>query len=151
MRSLLAAAPDGAALLVVGDVDQLPLVGHGQLLVDIIASGAVSVAWPTEVFRQEPDRHRGPRHQLGCDPGSLSARGDCRFYFVSAGNPEMVAARILKLVNTRIPRRFGLDAGREIQVLCTMNRGGCGARALNVEFQATLNGPVTECRISTSA
>ena len=61
------------------------------------------------------------------------------FYFIEAQEPEEALGRILEVVRHRIPHRFGLDAVRDIQVLCPMNRGGVGARALNVELQATLN------------
>ncbi len=65
--------------------------------------------------------------------------GDSDFYFVPAEEPETAAARIVELVTTRIPKRFGFDAVRDIQVLCPMNRGGAGARSLNIELQAALN------------
>ena len=68
------------------------------------------------------------------------------FYFVPADDPETAVARILELVQTRIPRRFGLDPVRDIQVLCPMNRGGCGARSLNIALQAALN-PATDNRV----
>jgi exodeoxyribonuclease V alpha subunit len=61
------------------------------------------------------------------------------FYFVEADDPETAVARIIELVKTRIPRRFGLDPIRDVQVLCPMNRGGVGARSLNIEPQAALN------------
>jgi exodeoxyribonuclease V alpha subunit len=70
----------------------------------------------------------------------LSAPGaDSDFYFVPAGDPETAVPRIIELVKTRIPGRFGLDPIRDIQVLCPMNRGGIGARSLNIELQAALN------------
>ena len=61
------------------------------------------------------------------------------FYFVHVEDPETAVARIIELVKTRIPKRFGLDPIRDIQVLCPMNRGGAGARSLNIELQAALN------------
>jgi len=61
------------------------------------------------------------------------------FYFVPAADPEQAASRIVELVQSRIPGRFGLDPIRDIQVLCPMNRGGVGARSLNIELQAALN------------
>src|SRR5207342_3214637 len=61
------------------------------------------------------------------------------FYFVQADDPETAVARIIELVRTRIPERFALDPIRDIQVLCPMNRGGAGARSLNIELQASLN------------
>ena len=142
MRSLLAAVPDGAALLIVGDVDQLPSVGPGQVLADIIASGAVPVVRLTEVFRQAArSRIVTTAHGInrGAIPDLSRPEGESDFYFVAAEDPETAVDRIVELVKTRIPRRFGLDAVRDVQVLCPMNRGGAGARSLNIELQAALN------------
>ena len=142
MRALLAAVPDGAALLIVGDVDQLPSVGPGQVLADIIASGAVPVVRLTEVFRQAAQsRIVTTAHGInrGAIPDLSRPPGDSDFYFVPAEDPETAAARIVELVKTRNPKRFGFDAMQDIQVLCPMNRGGAGARSLNIELQAALN------------
>ena len=142
MRSLLAAVPDGAALLIVGDVDQLPSVGPGQVLADIIASGAVPVVRLTVVFRQAArSRIVTTAHGInrGAIPDLSRPEGKSDFYFVAAEDPETAVSRIVELVKTRIPRRFGLDAVRDIQVLCPMNRGGAGARSLDIELQAALN------------
>ena len=149
MRSLLAAVPDGAALLIVGDVDQLPSVGPGQVLADVIASGAVPVVRLTEVFRQAArSRIVTTAHGInrGAIPDLSRPEGESDFYFVAVEDPETVVSRIVELVKTRIPRRFGLDPVRDIQVLCPMNRGGAGARSLNVELQAALN-PAGERRV----
>ena len=142
MRSLLAAVPVTAALLIVGDVDQLPSVGPGQVLADIIASGAMPVVRLTEVFRQAAQsRIVTAAHGInrGAIPDLSRPSGESDFYFVRAEDPETAAARIVELVKTRIPKRFGLDPMRDIQVLCPMNRGGTGARSLNIELQAALN------------
>ena len=142
MRSLLAAVPDGSALLIVGDVDQLPSVGPGQVLADIIASGAVPVVRLTEVFRQAArSRIVTTAHGInrGAIPDLSRPEGDSDFYFVPAEDPETAANRIVELVKTRIPQRFGFDFMQDIQVLCPMNRGGAGARSLNIELQAALN------------
>ena len=149
MRALLTSVPDGTALLIVGDVDQLPSVGPGQVLADIIASGAVAVARLTEVFRQAArSRIVTTAHGInrGAIPDFSRPEGDSDFYFVAAEDPETAVARIVDLVKTRIPKRFGLDAVRDIQVLCPMNRGGAGARSLNIELQAALN-PAGERRV----
>ena len=149
MRSLLAAVPDGAALLIVGDVDQLPSVGPGQVLADIIASGAVPVVRLTEVFRQAAQsRIVTTAHGInrGVIPDLSRPEGESDFYFVVAEDPETAVARIVELVKTRIPRRFGLDPVRDIQVLCPMNRGAAGARSLNIELQAALN-PASERKV----
>ena len=129
-------------LLIVGDVDQLPSVGPGQVLADIIASGAMPVVWLTEVFRQAAQsRIVTTAHGINRDaiPDLSRPEGDSDFYFVLAEDPETAAARIVELVKTRIPQRFGFDAMEDIQVLCPMNWGGAGARSLKIELQAALN------------
>jgi len=142
MQALMKAAPDDAALLIVGDIDQLPSVGPGQILADVIASGAVPVVRLTEVFRQAvQSRIITSAHKInqGSIPDLSKPEGDSDFFFVQADDPETAVPRIIELVKTRIPQRFGLDPIRDIQVLCPMNRGGVGARSLNIELQAALN------------
>ena len=142
MQALLKAVPDHAALLIVGDIDQLPSVGPGQVLADVIASRAVPVVRLTEVFRQAAQSRiitSAHRINQGSMPDLTKPEGDSDFYFVQADDPEAAVQRIIELVKTRIPQRFGLDAIRDIQVLCPMNRGGVGARSLNIELQAALN------------
>jgi exodeoxyribonuclease V alpha subunit len=142
MQALLKALPDRAALLVVGDIDQLPSVGPGQVLADIISSGAVPVVRLTEVFRQaSQSRIITTAHRInqGLIPDLSPPENESDFYFVQAEDPETAVARITELVKTRIPKRFGLDPIRDIQVLCPMNRGGVGARSLNIELQGALN------------
>jgi exodeoxyribonuclease V alpha subunit len=142
MQALLKAIPDRAALLVVGDIDQLPSVGPGQVLADIISSGAVPVVRLTEVFRQAAQSRiitNAHRINQGMVPDLSPPESDSDFYFVQAEDPETAVARIIELVKTRIPKRFGLDPIRDIQVLCPMNRGGVGARSLNIELQGALN------------
>ena len=142
MQALLKAIPDNAALLIVGDIDQLPSVGPGQVLADVIASGSVPVVRLTEVFRQAAQSKiiaSAHRINQGSMPDLARPEGDSDFYFVQADDPETAVPRIIELVKTRIPQRFGLDPIRDIQVLCPMNRGGAGARSLNIELQAALN------------
>jgi exodeoxyribonuclease V alpha subunit len=149
MQALMKAVPDHAALLIVGDIDQLPSVGPGQVLADVIASGAVPVVRLTEVFRQAArSRIITSAHRInqGSLPDLSRPAGDSDFYFVPADDPETAVPRIIDLVKTRIPQRFGLDPVRDIQVLCPMNRGGAGARSLNIELQAALN-PAGERRV----
>jgi exodeoxyribonuclease V alpha subunit len=146
MRSLLKALPDTAALLVVGDVDQLPSVGPGQVLADVISSGAVPVVQLKEVFRQTAESrvivnaHRINRGQMP----ETEAKEGSDFYFVDANEPEEVVRKLLTVVRDRIPKAFRLDPIRDVQVLCPMNRGGAGARALNIALQAALNPPGEE-------
>jgi exodeoxyribonuclease V alpha subunit len=141
MHALLKAVAN-TALLVVGDVDQLPSVGPGQVLADMIASGALPVVRLTEVFRQAAKSQiivNAHRINEGAFPDLRKPESESDFYFVEADDPEAAVPRIVDLVKTRIPRRFGLDPIRDIQVLCPMNRGGVGARSLNIELQAALN------------
>jgi exodeoxyribonuclease V alpha subunit len=143
MRAVLRALPERAALLLVGDVDQLPSVGPGQVLADVIASGAVPVVRLTEVFRQAAESRiivNAHRINHGLMP-DLAASESGDFYFVDAADAEEGVRKLLAIVRERIPKRFGLDAIRDIQVLCPMNRGGLGARSLNIELQKALNLP----------
>jgi exodeoxyribonuclease V alpha subunit len=142
MQALLKAVPTEAALLIVGDIDQLPSVGPGQVLADVIASGAVPVVRLTEVFRQAAhSRIITCAHQInrGIIPDLSKPDGESDFFFVPADDAETAVSRIVELVKTRIPQRFGLDPIRDIQVLSPMSRGGVGARSLNIELQAALN------------
>jgi exodeoxyribonuclease V alpha subunit len=142
MQALLRAVPDQSALLIVGDIDQLPSVGPGQVLADVIASGAVPVVRLTEIFRQAAQSRiitSAHRINQGSIPDLARPEGDSDFYFVQADDPDIAVPRIVELVKTRIPQRFGLDPIRDIQILCPMNRGGIGARSLNIELQAALN------------
>ena len=142
MQSLMKAIPDQATLLIVGDIDQLPSVGPGQVLADVIASGAVTVVRLTEVFRQAAESRiitTAHRINQGQMPDLSKPEGESDFYFVEADEPEAAVRRIIDLVKLHIPRRFKLDPVRDIQVLCPMNRGGVGARSLNIELQAALN------------
>ncbi|MCU4162250.1 ATP-dependent RecD-like DNA helicase [Acidiphilium sp. AL] len=142
MHALLKAVPDQAALLIVGDIDQLPSVGPGQVLADFIRSDAMPVVRLTEIFRQAAasriiiNAHRINRGEMP-DLDRPDPQSD--FYFVPAADPETAISRIVDLVRSHIPRRFQLDPVRDIQVLCPMARGGVGARALNIELQKALN------------
>jgi exodeoxyribonuclease V alpha subunit len=144
---LLRALPKAAALMLVGDVDQLPSVGPGQVLADIIASDAVPVVRLTEVFRQAAESRiivNAHRINQGLMPDLTRAEsGD--FHFVDAADPEDGVRKVLTVVRERIPKRFGFDPIRDIQVLCPMNRGGLGARSLNIELQKALNPPGDIC------
>ena len=144
MRSLLRAVPEEAALLIVGDVDQLPSVGPGQVLADIIRSERLPVVRLTEIFRQAAgsrvitNAHRINRGELP-ELGRTKELSD--FYFLDAAEAADAAGIIIAIVRDRIPHAFGLDPIRDIQVLCPMNRGGLGARSLNIELQKALNPP----------
>jgi len=141
---LLKAVATSTAMILVGDVDQLPSVGPGQFLTDLIDSGAVPVIRLTEVFRQAAtSRIVRSAHQInrGVFP-SLPARCEASdFYLVSAEEPEVIAQTVVNLVQTRLPRKFNVDPVRDIQVLCPMNRGITGARGINQALQEALNPP----------
>ena len=143
MYHLLKAVPPGSALILVGDVNQLPSVGPGCVLQDIISSGAVRVVELTEIFRQA----RESRIILGAhavNSGELPAfpTGGERledFYFIEKESPDELLSIILDLAAKRIPARFGLDPIDDIQVLCPMYRGAIGVERLNSELQNALN------------
>ncbi|KAA0681129.1 ATP-dependent RecD-like DNA helicase [Roseomonas genomospecies 6] len=144
MNALLRAVPGRAALLLVGDVDQLPSVGPGQVLGDVIGSGAVPVVRLTEIFRQAATSRiivNAHRINAGQMPETPKAGEDSDFYFVEAATPEAGVGKLIEMVRDRIPRRFGADPVRDVQILCPMNRGGLGARSLNIELQKVLNPP----------
>ncbi|WP_211108605.1 SF1B family DNA helicase RecD2 [Azospirillum baldaniorum] len=144
MNALLRAVPGRAALLLVGDVDQLPSVGPGQVLGDVIGSGAVPVVRLTEIFRQAATSRiivNAHRINAGQMPEMPKTGEDSDFYFVEAATPEAGVAKLIEMVRDRIPRRFGADPVRDVQILCPMNRGGLGARSLNIELQRVLNPP----------
>jgi exodeoxyribonuclease V alpha subunit len=143
MAALVRALPDEASLLLVGDVDQLPSIGPGQVLADIIGSDAIPVVHLKEVFRQEREsRIIAAAHAINCGAmPELEARADSDFFFVEADTPADATAKITTLVRERIPRRFDLDPVRDIQVLCPMNRGRLGTHMLNAELQQIFNPP----------
>jgi exodeoxyribonuclease V alpha subunit len=148
MASLVKALSDRTSLILVGDVDQLPSVGPGQVLADVIGSGAVPVATLTEIFRQAAESRiitNAHKVNAGHMP-DLDTRkdGETDFYFVEARDPEDAVAKIIEIVKNRLPNRFSFDPIQDVQVLCPMNRGGIGARSLNVDLQKALNPPTDE-------
>jgi exodeoxyribonuclease V alpha subunit len=142
-HALIRAVPRHAAVIVVGDADQLPSVGPGQVLADVMAAGVVAIARLTEVFRQAAQSqiivsaHRINRGEMPHLAPSAEISSD--FYFVEVQDPEEGARKVLQLVRERIPQRFGFDPIRDVQVLCPMNRGVLGARSLNLQLQTVLN------------
>src|SRR3954447_2282871 len=142
MNALTRAIPPHAGLLLVGDVDQLPSVGPGQVLADIIASERVPVARLTEVFRQAAESRivvNAHRINQGQMPEPPKAGEESDFYFIEIGDPEEGVPKIIQMIKERMPRRFGLDPMKDVQVLCPMNRGVLGARNLNIQLQEVLN------------
>jgi exodeoxyribonuclease V alpha subunit len=150
LNRLLAAIPDHAAVMIVGDVDQLPSVGPGATLADIIGSGIVPTVRLTEIFRQAAtSRIIVNAHRINQGQMPLRAEGAelTDFYFIPAETPEEIHDKLVQVVTERIPRRFNLHPVRDIQVLTPMNRGGLGSRSLNVTLQQCLN-PSGEPRIT---
>lgn len=143
MNQLLRAIPDETALLLVGDVDQLPSVGPGAVLSDIIASNVIPVVRLTEIFRQAASSKiivNAHRINAGKLPEKSEKSEELTdFYFIPAETPEEISAKLIQVVSERIPKRFGLDQIKDIQILTPMNRGGLGTRSLNVELQKVLN------------
>jgi exodeoxyribonuclease V alpha subunit len=129
MQALMKAVPDKTGLLIVGDIDQLPSVGPGQVLADVISSGAVPVVRLTEVFRQAAQSRiitSAHRINQGSIPDLSSPGTESDFYFVQADDPETAVGRIIELVKTRIPKRFGLSHPRHPGALSDEpRRRGC--------------------------
>lgn len=142
-RALSQAVPLGATLLLVGDVDQLPSVGPGRVLGDVIASQAVPVARLKEIFRQAEGSGivENAHRILGGEMPLSAARGEQigDFYFVEADDPVRAQELLTRVLTERIPRRFGLDPIREVQVLTPMHKGAVGTVELNRVLQGVLN------------
>jgi exodeoxyribonuclease V alpha subunit len=141
-NKLLAAIPDDAGVLLVGDVDQLPSVGPGMILSDLIASGVVPVVRLTEIFRQAATSKiitSAHRINQGLLPEKTVPGETTDYYFMSAETPEEIHEKLLTVILDRIPKRFGFDPMADIQLLTPMNRGGLGVTALNEILQQKLN------------
>jgi exodeoxyribonuclease V alpha subunit len=139
--ALLQATSDHARLVLVGDVDQLPSVGPGAVLRDVIASGAVPTARLSQIFRQAEGSLivRNAHRIHDGDPPESATSPDGEFFVIERKKPDEAAQSILEIVTKRIPARFGLDPKRDVQVLTPMHKGDAGAIALNAELQAALN------------
>lgn len=141
LYSLLQAVPDGAKLLFVGDIDQLPSVGPGNILRDIIQSKAISVTKLKEIFRQAKGSKiitNAHRINQGEFP-SLQTPEKSDFHFIEAETPEAIQEIILELVSKDIPKRWNFDSIDAIQVLSPMKKGMVGTELLNDQLQTLLN------------
>lgn len=148
MSRLLDALPRKARLILVGDADQLPSVGPGLVLGDIIRSGMIPVVHLREIFRQAGDsRIISGAHSInrGEIPDIIEAPKDSDFVFVDREDAEECAATLVSLVRDRLPKHLGVDAIEEIQILSPMHRGSLGIKELNLRLQAALN-PRSEYR-----
>ncbi|MBD27970.1 MAG: ATP-dependent RecD-like DNA helicase [Verrucomicrobiaceae bacterium] len=146
MSSFLRALPKNAHLILVGDVDQLPSVGPGSVLSDMINSNELPVARLNEIFRQSSEsRIITAAHEIneGILPIELtkSAKNDPKsdFFFISSDEPEKTSETIANIVSRRIPENLGLDPVNDIQVITPMHRGSLGTQALNRKLQDSLN------------
>ncbi len=141
MFSLLKAVPAHARLLLVGDVDQLPSVGAGNVLADLIRSGKIPCTRLTDVFRQAATSQiirNAHRINQGIFPDlSNDRQGD--FFFLEEEHPDKLTDLIVNLVDSRLPAAYGFDSFDDIQVLAPMNRGVIGNRNLNEHLQRKLN------------
>jgi len=141
---LVKALPRGGHFVLIGDVDQLPSVGPGRVLTDLIDCGRIGVVRLQHIFRQAQESliitnaHRILTGELPLSPDeNLEERRD--FYFLQEEDPERVAQRVLELYTQQIPARFGFDPLDEIQVISPMHRGAAGAENLNALLQQTAN------------
>ncbi len=143
MYHLLKAVPTGATLILVGDMNQLPSVGPGSVLKDVITSDVLPVIELKEIFRQAKESliivnaHRINQGRVPLFRPSQTKLED--FYFIEQEDTETVVKTIVELVTNRIPRRFGLDPFEDIQVLTPMHKGAVGAGNLNAALQEALN------------
>lgn len=144
MDAFLAALRPDARLLMVGDADQLPPVGPGAVLRDLIASRRVPTVRLQRIFRQAGESlivrnaHRVNAGEVPEAPVTADDP-DADFYMIDESDPDRARALVQRLVTRRIPKHFGLDPMRDVQVLAPMHRGRCGVTRLNVELQAVLN------------
>ncbi len=144
MHHLLKAIPSHAHLVLVGDIDQLPSVGPGNVLKDIIRSGKFTVIKLTEIFRQAQESmivvnaHKVNQGQFPVLM-EIDRPEKTDFHFIQEEDPEKILQNILDLCSERIPRQFGFHPLKEIQVLAPMHKGTIGVANLNVELQKRLN------------
>jgi len=140
MSHFLEALPESASLILVGDTDQLPSVGPGNVLRDIIRSRAVPCRTLDTIFRQDTTGLivRNAHH---VNKGEMieTSEGASDFYFIDTAESDNIITRLVDLVSRRIPQRFGLSPREEIQVLTPMRRNSLGAENLNAVLQQALN------------
>lgn len=138
--ALFQAVAKGTRVILVGDVDQLPSVGPGAVLRDLIASQAVTCIRLTHIFRQAADSYIVKNaHRINAGEAPLSPKESKDFFLMERRDAEAARSVIVEMVSSRIPARFGLDPIKDIQVLTPMHRGAAGSFALNEALQAALN------------
>ena len=138
---LLKAIPDSATVVWVGDTDQLPSVGPGSVLGDFIKSGAMPATRLNFIFRQDTTGLivKNAHHVNAGEPLEVAMGGESDFYFARCEDPELCLKRAIEFMTTRIPRKFGMDPLRDVQVLTPMRKNVLGTDNLNVELQKALN------------
>ncbi len=142
MNSFLGALPPTATLVLVGDADQLPSVGPGNVLRDLIDSGVIPLTILETIFRQEAQSwivRNAHRVNSGLPFEFPENGGQPDFFFIESDTPEDVIAKMLELVSSRIPKKFHFDPMTEVQVLTPMRRNQLGSENLNPILQQTLN------------
>ena len=141
MNNLMKAIPQHATLIMIGDVDQLPSVGAGNVLTDLIASGQITVVTLTEIFRQAQESYIVTNAHLinrGKFP-QTTGPADRNFFFIEEEDPDRAVDLICDLVGKRLPKHYGYHPMDDIQVLCPMRRGTVGSENFNKCLQAILN------------
>ena len=141
MNNLMKAVPQSATLIMIGDVDQLPSVGAGNVLTDLIASAQVTVVTLTEIFRQAQESYivtNAHRINRGDFP-QTTGPADRNFFFIEEEDPDRAADLICDLVGNRLPKHYGFHPMDDIQVLCPMRRGTIGSENFNKRLQEILN------------
>ena len=140
-HSLLKALQPTTHLLLVGDVDQLPSVGAGNVLRDVIDSGIAHVTRLEQIFRQDDKSHIvSNAHRINQGRHLVTDNQSNDFFFFNVSDPEAVADHIVEIVKTKAPGKWGFDPVRDIQVIAPMYRGAAGVNNLNSRLQAELNG-----------
>jgi exodeoxyribonuclease V alpha subunit len=148
LNSLLRALLPETHLMLVGDIDQLPSVGAGNVLRDVIDSKIGHVTRLDVIFRQSEDSHIVTNaHRINQGQAPFMDNQSSDFYFFREEDPLQAAERVVDVVKNRIPEKFGFDPIRDVQVIAPMYRGSAGIDALNVELQAALN-PNTRGRLA---
>ena len=141
MNTLLKAVPNSAAILFVGDIDQLPSVGPGAVLGDMINSGMIATTRLIEIFRQAQTSKiitNAHRINQGNMPYYSNQPGD-DFFFIELEEPEEISERLLSIIAEKLPELYKINPLIDVQVLAPMNKGTLGVRNLNLVLQERLN------------
>ena len=148
MNRLLRALPNHAAVLFVGDTDQIPSVGPGLVLNDMIQSGRIPVTRLTEIHRQASTSSIiTSAHAInkGKPPSPTTIDEETEFYFLAEDDPEVILSRLTEVVSQWLPKQFGFDPIKDIQVLTPGKKGTLGADNLNRILQSILNNTIYSC------